>query len=103
MQTKNVYYAQPPEKVIVTANGNKAMVEIPVNISRIENEEQVLFMAETVYSVATANTSNLKERVMNNIDAWIEIAKKTEPQEVSMSDVVDAINALTDIVLGGGF
>lgn len=102
MQTKNVYYSEQPDRVIVTERGDKAIVEFPCNVTAIENEARTDFLAETVYFLETMPTPNLKNRVEAEYDAWLEAAKTPAPQAVNLTDVVDAINALTEIVLGGG-
>ena len=105
MQTKNVFYSEKPDKVIVTANGKTALVEFPVDVKKIttgEGEEaRIEYVAETVYAIKTTNTSNLKERVSKHYDAWLEVAKHIEPQHPSLSDVIEAVNTLTDIIVGG--
>lgn len=101
MQTRNVYYSQKPDEVIVYTAGDKAIIEIPTGISEVETEDGVQYIADVVYRVQTMNTANLEERVKKNLDAWIENAKETEPQKTELSDVVEALNALTEIVLGG--
>lgn len=101
MQTNNVYYAERPEQVEVTVRGGKALVDFPVNVSEVETEEGTMYLAESVYSFLTVAVDGLEERIKSNYDAWLAKAKEVEPQAVSLSDVVEAINTLTDIVLGG--
>ena len=36
MQTKNVYYSNQPDAVIVTERGKKAVVEFPCNVTEIK-------------------------------------------------------------------
>lgn len=83
--------------------GKKAVVEFPVNVSEVEKEEGVEYVAETVYSLETTYTSDLADRIEASFDAWLDRAKVVEPQETTLADVIDAVNALTDIVLGGDF
>ena len=101
MLTRNVYYSEQPNNVIVTVNGDKAVVEFPLNVSEVEVEEGSMWLAESVYSVETMNTPNLAERVEANFDKWLDLAKQPKPQTTNLEDVVEAINALTEIVLGG--
>lgn len=101
MQTRKVYYAERPDSVIVTAHGSKAVVELPVNISEVETEDGVQYLAEAVYYLATRNTPGLKERVEANYNAWLEVASEIEPEKATLDDAIEAINALTDLVLGG--
>ena len=100
MQIRNVYYAEPPENVIVNERGGKAVVEMPVNVIEIEEEDRHEWFAETVYYIETTATPNLKERVEAEYEDWLEVAKIPAPQPASISDVVDALNALTEIVIG---
>lgn len=101
MLTNDVYYAERPEDIIVTVRSGKALVEFPVNVSEVETEDGPQWIAGAVYSLETVASDGLKNRIEENYDAWLKKAKEAEPQAVSLSDVVDAINALTDIVLGG--
>lgn len=102
MQTKNVFYGERPDRVIVRSKGGEAIVELPVNVSEVEREDGTEWKAETVYSIRTMDRPNLKERVEANYEAWLDAAKKVaEPQATSLGDVVEAINALTDLILGG--
>lgn len=101
MRTRNVYYAERPDKVIVTANGDTACVEIPVDITEIETEDGVQYRADTVYSIQTRNTPDIKQRVEKDYYAWIAVAQTIEPPKTTVDDLVEAINALTDMVIGG--
>lgn len=101
MQTPNVYYSERPERVIVRANGDRAVIELPVNVTEVETEDGTQYLAEKVYSVETRNRDGLAATVEAHYDAWLERAKEVEPQVASLSDVIDALNALTDIILGG--
>lgn len=88
---------------MIRSNGRKAVVEFPLNISEVEKEDGVEYVAETVYSLVTSYTSDLADRIDANYEAWLDKAKEIEPQETTLADVIDAVNALTDIVLGGDF
>lgn len=101
MMTKNVYFAEQPDRVIVTANGANAVVELPVDVTEVETEDGVQYCADIVYSISTKNTPNLKERVEANYDAWLEVASVVEPQKATLDDAIEAINTLTDLVIGG--
>ena len=101
MQTNDVYYSQRPGKFAVSRNDGKALIEFPVNVSEVETEDGTQWKAETVYSVETMDHAGLEERVEANYDAWLDRAKEVEPQTASLTDVVDALNALTDLILGG--
>ena len=103
MLTKNVYYAVKPERFLITSTGNKAVVEFPLNVTEVEVEEGVQYLAESVYSLVTVNTANLADRIAQNYEAWLEKAKEPVSQEVTLEDVMEAVNVLTDIVLGGEF
>lgn len=100
MMIKNVFYAQQPNSVIINARGAKAIIEMPVDVSEIETEDGSQWKAEKVYYTETMNAPGLQKRVEENYDLWIEVAKQPAPQEVSLQDVVEAINALTDIIMG---
>lgn len=97
MMIENVYYPTRPDRVIVKVKNKRAIIEFPTGVS--ETEEG--WKAEVVYSVETMNTPNFEKRVSENYDTWLALAKKPDPQTTELSDVVEAINALTEIVLGG--
>ena len=102
MMIKNEHYGERPNKVIVRSNGKEAVVEFPLNVTEIQTEDGSQWLAETVYSMRTKDRPNLEERVSANYDAWLEAAKKAvDPQTPQLSDVVDALNTLTDLILGG--
>lgn len=101
MQTNDVYYADKPNRVMVTTNGNNALVGFPINVSEVETEDGVQFLAEKVYSIKTQNTDNLLERVEANYESWLDVAKIVKEPTTTMDDLVEAINALTDMVIGG--
>lgn len=101
MMTENVFYAVRPERVIVTRRGEKAVIEFPVNVTEVETEEGTHWLAATVYSLDTRNRDDIEHVVAENYDAWLEKAKEVEPQTTSLGDVIDALNALTDLILGG--
>lgn len=101
MQTKNVYYSNQPDRVIVTERGGKAIVEFPCDVTEITSEEKTEWLAETVYFIETMATPNLKARVEAEFEAWLEAAKEPTPQPTSLEDVVEALNVLTDIIIGG--
>lgn len=100
MRKKNVYFAERPDKVMVTVNGDAAIVEMPTGITEIEAEDGTQYCAD-VYYVHTKNTPNLKERVERNYDAWLEVAQAVEQPKTTVEDLAEAINVLTDIVIGG--
>ena len=101
MQTNGVYYADRPDRVMITTNGSNALVEFPINVQEIETEDGIQYFAEKVYSIKTQATDNLLGRVEANYDAWLDIAKIVEPPQTTVDDLVEAINALTDMVIGG--
>ena len=101
MQTKNVIYGEQPNQVMIYFNGKRAKVEFPINVTEIETEEGSQWKAEKVYSLETAYTSDLAERVSENYEEWLDKAKQAEVQPATLSDVVDALNALQELVLGG--
>ena len=103
MQTKNVIYAEHPERVMVYKNGGRARIEFPIDVEEIATEDRTEYLAKTVYSMETAATSGLKERVENNYEQWLAIAMIPEPQSTTLDDVIEAVNALTDMILEGGF
>lgn len=102
MIQKNVYYQSPPDKVVISEKGNNAVVEIPVNVVKVEKEDGDVWLAETVYYAITKNAKNLRDRVLRDFDAWLEIASAPEPEpQATVQDLVDYVDALTEMILGG--
>lgn len=102
MMIKNEHYGERPNKVIVRSNGKEAVVEFPLNVTETQTEDGSQWLAETVYSMRTKDRPDLEERIDANYAAWLEAAKNAvEPQAPNLTDVVDAINTLTDLILGG--
>ena len=102
MLTRNVHYTEMPESVVVYQNGDNATVEFPLDVTEVTREDGATeYVAAEVYSLRTRNTPNLKDRVLDNYEAWLTIAELPEPQKAELSDVVEAINVLTDLILGG--
>ena len=101
MQTNGVYYASRPSRVMVTTFGDNANIEFPINVREVEAEDGTQYFAEKVFSLRTKATDDLLARVEANYEAWLEIAKLVKPPQTTVEDLVEAINALTDMVLGG--
>lgn len=101
MQTKNVHFSERPESVIVTTVGRKATIDFPVGITEVEKEDGMEYVAETVYTMSTIATPRLKERIDANYEEWLNIAKQPVKQAPEMYDIIEAINALTDLIIGG--
>ena len=102
MLTRNVHYSARPENVVVYQNGDNATVEFPLDVTEVTREDEITeYVAAEVYSLHTRNTPDLKKRVTDNYEAWLAIAELPEPQKAELSDVVEAINTLTDLILGG--
>ena len=80
----------------------KAVVEFPLNVKKVTTEDGTQYLAENVYSLETVNTPQLEQRIKDNFNMWLERAKADEPvQPTTIDDVVEALNALTEFVIGG--
>lgn len=101
MQTKNVIYPRRPNRFEIQSNGEKACVEFPLNVTEVETEDGTQYVAEVVYSVVTVATSDLEERVSSNFDAWLRKAKEPEMPQATLADVVEAVNMLQELIIGG--
>lgn len=101
MWTENVIYSELPSRIMVYSNGNRARVEFPINVTELETEGGTQYLAEKVYFLETAYTDTLANRIEANYDEWLAKAKQTEVQPTTLSDVVEALNALQELVLGG--
>lgn len=102
--TRNVYYGNKPEKayVLKVANTNTCYVELPVNVEEIPGDgERDTQWKSDVYSIRTLYKESLLEEVLSNYDAWLERAKEESIPEVTIDDVMETVNLLTSIVLGG--
>lgn len=104
MLTKNVQFAERPENVMIcrVGNGFTCRIDFPVNIREVEmgEENEVQYLAD-VYSVNANYTEGMQERVENEFDFWFAKANEIEIPQPTIQDAIDAINALTEIVLGG--
>lgn len=101
MITYDVFYDKRPEEIEIRANGESAVIEFPVNVKEVETEDGKQYCAERVYSVKARYTENLLERVRANKEAWLAKAMKIEVPKATVEDLVEAIDILTGIVLGG--
>jgi hypothetical protein len=101
MLMKNVYYQEPPAPFEIRQHGKNATILFPTAVETVEGEEETQYFAKRVYVLETGYTPNLEERINNNFDLWLARAKVPEEVPTTLDDVVEAINALTDIVMGG--
>ena len=101
MQTKNVHYSERPNRFVIQSNGQKAYVEFPLNVTEVEREDGAEYVAETVYSLETTNTANLADRIEANYDAWLLRAKTPKMPQTTLEDVVEAVNMLQELIIGG--
>lgn len=76
MQTKNVYFSEKPDRVIVRTAGKRAVIDFPVNVTEIEENDRTEWLAETVYHYRTTATPNLEERVNANYEDWLKLAQE---------------------------
>lgn len=78
-------------------------MEFPLNVTEVEAEEGTHYVAEMVYSLSTTATSDLADRIEANFDAWLKKAKEPEMPQTTLEDVVEAVNMLQELIIGGGF
>jgi len=100
MMTKDTHFADEPQRIIITVADNTAYIEFPTNVREIETEESTEYVAD-VYYLQTVARDNLQEEIENHYEAWLAKAMEEQPPKTSLEDVVDAINVLADIVIGG--
>lgn len=89
--------------MVITTCGSVSVVEFPLDVQEviIEGEEdRVEYVADSVYSLTTMNTANLRERIEGNYEEWLEKAKEVVTPKTSLEDVMEAVNALAEIVIG---
>ncbi len=103
MLTKNVYFGERPEAVIVNRYGSSynCRVDLPVNIEEVETGEGETQWKADVYSIECGYTVGLKERVEADYESWLAVAHEVIAPQPTIQDAIDAINELTDIILGG--
>lgn len=102
MLTKNVIYAERPDTVIVTpiAKTGRCYVEFPVNIREEPVEDGTQYICN-LYTISRVLRPGLKEEVEANYEEWLEKAIIESEPELTVQDVMDAVNELAEIVLGG--
>ena len=103
MMTRSVYYSEKPNRFEIRSNGQSACVEFPLNVTEVETEEGTHYVAEVVYSLSTMATSDLADRIEENFDAWLRKAKEPEMPQTTLEDVVEAVNMLQELIIGGEF
>ena len=97
MQT-NVYYAERPDRVIVTVHGDKAVIEFPVGITEEQTEDGTQWRADTVYSIVTRFRDRLKEAVEAGYEAWLNTARKRSEDEARKASKL-TMDDLTEITV----
>lgn len=103
MLTRNVYYAERPDPVQVfrIGLGYTCRVDLPVNIREIQNDEGDTQFVADVYSVTAGYTPGIKERIEADYNGWLAVAKEIPAPQPTIQDVIEAVNELADIILGG--
>ena len=101
MMTRSVYNSDKPNSYEIRSNGQRAGVEFPLNVTEVETEEGTHYVEEVVYSLSTMATSDLADRIEENFDAWLRKAKEPEMPQTTLEDVVEAVNMLQELIIGG--
>ena len=104
MLTRGVYFANRPNRVEVHRIGEQGYtcrVDFPVNIQEIENDDGDVQYRADVYSLECGYTEGIAARINQNYEDWLAVAKEIIVPQPTVQDAIDAINALTEIVLGG--
>ena len=122
MLIKDVTYNELPEPCEIRRAGGKAVIVFPTNIEEVTVEDIsepevnsqgglpemgvqsstiTQYIAHNVYQLETNWTPNLAQRVSDNYQAWLTKAKIPETKEATLADVIEAVNALTEVILGG--
>lgn len=126
MHIKDVTYNAQPDPFEIRRAGSKAVIVFPTNVEEVEVSEEPIvqdggngsglpeigggsseattttqYIAHDVYQLETNWTPNLEQRVTNNFQAWLNKAKIPESKEATLADVIEAVNALTEVILGG--
>ena len=122
MLIKNVTYSEQPPSFEIRRAGSKAVIVFPCDVEEIQVEETepeteesssglpelgggtktvTQYVAHNVYQLETNWTQNLEQRVSANLEAWKARAMIPEEKEATLSDVIEAVNTLTEIILGG--
>ncbi len=105
MTKSNVSYTEEPARFDIRTNGSKAVIVFPVNVTSREVEDETgtrtEWVAEKVYEFETNNTPNLSDRVDAHYEQWRALSMVPETPKTTVEDLEEAINALTDLILGG--
>ena len=101
MLTKNVIYGTEPDRVIVQriAKTARALVSFPVDVHELEDGGG--WMADEVYDINRPWSEGLVAEIDAHYEAWLADAMVESIPQATLDDVVEAINELADIVLGG--
>ena len=103
MLTKGVQYAHEPERVNIRRHGNGYMctVELAENVRQEQGADGDAVWIADVYSLDAGYTAGIRERVERDRESWLAIAREIPVPKPTIEDVVDALNALTEAVIGG--
>lgn len=106
MVQTNVHYNEQPDNFEIRRAGSKAIIVFPTGVTSETVEDEggevrTEYVASKVYLYETTYTPNLANRVAANFDRWLALAKVPETPKATIADLEEAINTLTDIILGG--
>lgn len=96
MLIKNVYYQEEPEPFEIRKHGKMATIVFPTEVEQTDAGD---YLAKKVYALDVCYTFNLQDRIESNFERWLERAKEPDAKEATLSDVIEAVNTLADIVL----
>ena len=103
MLTKNVFYSERPERVIVNRIGNTGAcrIDLPINIVEVPSPDGETQFKADVYSMIAGYTPNIKQRVDGNYEAWLAKAEgEPEPTpEPTLRELQETNNMLTECIL----
>lgn len=102
MLIRNITYQERPAPFEIRKHGRMATVVFPMDVVEAEGPEgEAEYLARRVYVLETGWTQGLEERIQGDFSKWLANAKKPEDPKTTLDDLVEAINTLTDIVMGG--
>ena len=103
MLTRNVFYSERPERVMVNRIGNtgNCRIDLPTNIEEVESPDGGTQFKADVYSLLAGYTPNIEQRVNDNYDVWLEKAQN-EPEptpEPTLRELQETNDMLTECIL----
>ena len=76
----------------------RALVSFPLDV---EETDEGCWMAGKVYDINRPWSDTLESEIEADYERWLAIAQEEAVPKATLEDVVEAINELTDLIIGG--